>query len=144
MTTSQNPSPEQRCRDDTIAVSARWNALGSNFIAGEQAFQEMLDLIRASRDRTLVAVNSAIIDLYWKVGELVARKIHSDGWGKGTVAALSYIQKRQLGLHGFSPQNLWRSAPRSVSSICVWPPASAGPCGRSPARSMAHCSSGQY
>jgi hypothetical protein len=48
-----------------------------------------VNLIRASRDRTLVAVNSAIIDLYWKVDELVARKIHTDGWGKGTVAALS-------------------------------------------------------
>lgn len=55
----------------------------------EQAFQEVLDLIRASRNRALVAVNSAIIDLYWKVGEIVARKIHTDGWGKGTVAALS-------------------------------------------------------
>jgi len=51
----------------------------------------------------------ALIELYWKVGELVVRKIQSNGWGKSTVAALSaYIQKRQPGLQGFSPQNLWR------------------------------------
>jgi len=69
----------------------------------------VLDLIRASRERALTAVNSALIDLYWKVGELVARKIETDGWGKGTVAALStYIQTRHPGLQGFSPQNVWR------------------------------------
>jgi predicted nuclease of restriction endonuclease-like (RecB) superfamily len=78
-------------------------------LAEERAFQEVLDLIRASGGRALVAVNSALIDLYWKVGELVDRKIHTDGWGKGTVAELSaYIQKRRPGLQGFSPQNLWR------------------------------------
>ena len=77
--------------------------------AEEQVFAQVVDLIRASRERALTAVNSALIDLYWKVGELVARKIDSDGWGKGTVAALSsYIQKRHPGLQGFSPQNVWR------------------------------------
>ena len=77
--------------------------------AEEQVFAQVVDLIRASRERALTAVNSALIDLYWKVGELVARKIDTDGWGKGTVAALStYIQKRHPGLQGFSPQNVWR------------------------------------
>jgi predicted nuclease of restriction endonuclease-like (RecB) superfamily len=75
----------------------------------ERAFQEVLNLIRASRERALATVNSALIDLYWKVGEFVAQKIHADGWGKGTVTALSAsIQKGHPGLHGFSPQNLWR------------------------------------
>ena len=78
-------------------------------LAEERAFQEVPDLIRASGGRALVAVNSALIDLYWKVGDLVDRKIHTDGWGKGTVAELSaYIQKRRPGLQGFSNQNLWR------------------------------------
>lgn len=75
-----------------------------------QVFAQVVDLIRASRERTLTVVNSALIDLYWKVGEFVARKIDTDGWGKGTVAALStYIQKRHPGLQGFSPQSVWRS-----------------------------------
>ena len=77
--------------------------------AEEQVFAQVVDLIRASRERALTVVNSALIDLYWKVGELVARKIDTDGWGKSTVAALStYIQKRHPGLQGFSPQNVWR------------------------------------
>lgn len=61
--------------------------------AEEQVFTQVVDLIRASHERALTVVNSALIDLYWKVGELVARKTDTDGWGKGTVAALStYIQ----------------------------------------------------
>ena len=91
------PSRPERARSAAVSLSE------------ERAFQEVLDLIRASGERAQVAVNSALIDLYWKVGDLVDRKIHTDGWGKGTVAALStYIQKRRPGLQGFSPQNLWR------------------------------------
>jgi hypothetical protein len=33
---------------------------------------------------------------------------------------------------------------RSANSICAWPAASDGPCGRLPDKSMAHCSSGQF
>lgn len=77
--------------------------------ADERAFAAVLALIQASRERAVVAVNSALIDLYWRVGELVAQKIETDGWGKGTVAALStYVQMRHPGLQGFSSQNLWR------------------------------------
>jgi len=54
-------------------------------------------------------VNTQLIDLYWKVGGYISRKIKADGWGKGTVKELSiYIQRRQPGIRGFSPQNLWR------------------------------------
>lgn len=75
----------------------------------ERAFAEVAALIKVSRERALIAVNSALIDLYWRVGELIAQKIETDGWGKGTVAALSaYVQTRHPGLQGFSPQNLWR------------------------------------
>jgi predicted nuclease of restriction endonuclease-like (RecB) superfamily len=50
-----------------------------------------------------------LIDLYWQVGEYINRKIESDGWGKGTVVALSaYIQHRFPNLRGFSAQNIWR------------------------------------
>lgn len=74
-----------------------------------EAFAEVVELIRAARGRALSAVNSTLIDLYWNVGGLVSRRILSDGWGKGTVAALSaYIQEQHPGLRGFSPQNLWR------------------------------------
>lgn len=75
----------------------------------EDAFVEIVSIIDQSRRRAYKAVNSQLIDLYWKVGESVSRKIESDGWGKGTVTELSrYIQRRQPGIRGFSPQNIWR------------------------------------
>jgi predicted nuclease of restriction endonuclease-like (RecB) superfamily len=55
------------------------------------------------------AVNTALISLYWRVGEYISRRIGTDGWGKGTVSALAgYIQRRRPGVRGFSAQNLWR------------------------------------
>ncbi|MFA7232756.1 MAG: PDDEXK nuclease domain-containing protein [Terrimicrobiaceae bacterium] len=43
------------------------------------------------------------------IGTYISRKTAAAGWGKGTVLALAaYIQKRQPGVRGFSPQNLWR------------------------------------
>jgi len=68
-----------------------------------------LGLIEQSRLQAVRAVNTTLIDLYWNVGEYISHKIQSDGWGKGTVQALSvFVQKMQPGLRGFSPQNIWR------------------------------------
>lgn len=73
------------------------------------AFAEVAEMIRAAREQTLATVNTALIDLYWKIGEAIADRIASDGWGKGTVEALAtYIRARHPSLRGFSPQNLWR------------------------------------
>ena len=75
----------------------------------EEKFAEVVQMIQVARERTLSAVNTALIDLYWQVGKTISSRIASDGWGKGTVTALaSYIQSRQPGVRGFSPQNLWR------------------------------------
>ena len=75
----------------------------------EERFAEVVQMIQVARERTLSAVNTALIDLYWQVGKTISSRIASDGWGKGTVTALaSYIQSRQAGVRGFSPQNLWR------------------------------------
>jgi len=78
-------------------------------VVNQQAFQSVLDLIVAARGRAERAVNTAVIELYWSVGEYLSRRIGEDGWGKGTVVLLSeYIQHRQPGIRGYSPQNLWR------------------------------------
>jgi predicted nuclease of restriction endonuclease-like (RecB) superfamily len=75
----------------------------------ETSFADVMHLIEAARRRADRAVNAILIDLYWEVGEYIGRRISADGWGKGTVIALAaYIQKRQPGIRGFSPQNLWR------------------------------------
>jgi predicted nuclease of restriction endonuclease-like (RecB) superfamily len=66
-------------------------------------------MIGAARTKVLASVNSALVELYWRVGQSISTRIEADGWGKGTVSALAaYVQGRHPGIRGFSPQNLWR------------------------------------
>ena len=75
----------------------------------EGSFNEIVELIRSARQRAVRAVNTELIELYWRIGDYLHRKIESDGWAKGTVVELAaYIAQREPGLRGFSPQNLWR------------------------------------
>jgi predicted nuclease of restriction endonuclease-like (RecB) superfamily len=75
----------------------------------DSAFAEIAELIATSRDRALQAVNTVLIDLYWKVGEIISRKIETSEWGEGVVPQLaSYIQRTQPGLRGFTRPNLFR------------------------------------
>lgn len=77
--------------------------------AEELAFGEVVEMIRVARTRNLAVVNTALIDLYWQVGQSISRRIETERWGKSTVNALAaYIQHRQPGTRGFSAQNLWR------------------------------------
>jgi predicted nuclease of restriction endonuclease-like (RecB) superfamily len=75
----------------------------------EASFAEVVALIQTARRRAFQAVNTELIALYWRIGEYLHHKIDADGWAKGTVVQLAaYIEKRERGLRGFSPQNLWR------------------------------------
>lgn len=75
----------------------------------EVAFSEVVNLIRAARQRVAQLVNAEITDLYWQIGRYLHDKIEADGWAKGTVVQLAaYIAQREPGRRGFSPQNLWR------------------------------------
>ena len=75
----------------------------------ESGFDEIVELIRDARRRAAQAVNTELIELYWRIGDYLDRKIESEGWAKGTVVQLaSHIAQREPGLRGFSPQNLWR------------------------------------
>jgi predicted nuclease of restriction endonuclease-like (RecB) superfamily len=75
----------------------------------EVAFDEVVELIRAARHQAARAVNTGLIELYWRIGDYLHHKIESDGWAKGTVVGLAaHIARREPGQRGFSPQNLWR------------------------------------
>ncbi|HKA28081.1 MAG TPA: DUF1016 N-terminal domain-containing protein, partial [Candidatus Binatia bacterium] len=47
------------------------------------AFDEVVHLIQEARRRALQTVNAELIDLYWRVGEAISRRIAKDGWGQG-------------------------------------------------------------
>ena len=72
-------------------------------------FDEVLRLIDAARLRAVTAVNTALIDLYWAIGEYINQRVLERGWGKGTVQELAgYIQRRLPNARGYSASNLWR------------------------------------
>lgn len=72
-------------------------------------FAEIVALIATSQQNAYRAVNTALIDLYWQVGEYISRKIEAAEWGSGTVENLArFIAHSHPGLRGFSRPNLFR------------------------------------
>ncbi|WP_461791388.1 PDDEXK nuclease domain-containing protein [Pedobacter sp.] len=75
----------------------------------ENRFNEVIKLIRESRERAFRVVNAELIDLYWKIGKYIAAKVETAEWGKGIVTELAaHIKKKEPELKGFSHSNLWR------------------------------------
>jgi predicted nuclease of restriction endonuclease-like (RecB) superfamily len=72
-------------------------------------FTELLQLILHTRQKVFAQANTALIDLYWRIGKTISHKVHSEGWGKGVVAELAgYIAQNAPEVKGFSDKNLWR------------------------------------
>jgi predicted nuclease of restriction endonuclease-like (RecB) superfamily len=79
------------------------------FNLDDTAFVEITELIAVSRLRAFQSVNTVLIELYWRVGEIINTKIEAAEWGDGTVDQLAvYIAKHQPGVRGFSRANLFR------------------------------------
>lgn len=77
--------------------------------AEEQAFAEVVEMIQAARGRALATINTALVDLYWRIGEYISRKLETAAWGEGVVDALAaYIARSHPGLSGFTRPNLFR------------------------------------
>jgi predicted nuclease of restriction endonuclease-like (RecB) superfamily len=94
----REPTKKSRTRGATISTAPH-----------EPEFREVLALIEGARERAFHAVNTELIDLYWRVGGAISRRIAANGWGKSTIASLAYyIRSAQPNLRGFSSQNLWR------------------------------------
>lgn len=75
----------------------------------EQNFEEIISLINTSRKVAFQAVNTILIDLYWRIGEYISKKIALSEWGEGVVNQLAnYISKTQPGIRGFTRSNLFR------------------------------------
>ena len=69
----------------------------------------MLGHIQQARQRVLAQANTALIDLYWRIGQTLSHKVVQAGWGKGVVSELArYIAQADPTIHGFSDKNLWR------------------------------------
>ena len=100
MKSSKPAKPQDRRRRKPSALSA---------ISEEQAFAEVVEMIQAARGKAVAAVNTALVDLYWRIGEHISRKLETAAWGEGVVEALAgYIARRHPGLRGFTRANLFR------------------------------------
>ena len=72
-------------------------------------FIEVIELIKQSRSNAIQSVNAELINLYWKIGEYISRKIQHAEWGAGVVTELAeFIRRKEPDLKGFSDKNLWR------------------------------------
>ncbi len=73
------------------------------------SFDEVLVIIDKARENAFRAVNRELINMYWSIGEYVSRRVTERNWGKSVVKEFSeFIQKRYIGIKGFSPSNIWR------------------------------------
>jgi len=73
------------------------------------SFEEITQLIEVARQKAFLAVNTALIDLYWHIGEVISHKVSSAEWGDGVVEQLArHIAQTQPGLRGFTRRNLFR------------------------------------
>jgi len=64
-----------------------------------------------ARERATQDVNTVLIDLYWKVGEIISHKIEAAEWGDGVVDRLAqFIARTEPGLRGLTTQKRrhWR------------------------------------
>ncbi|BAP88349.1 protein of unknown function DUF1016 [Burkholderiales bacterium GJ-E10] len=81
----------------------------TGFATSEEGFDAIVALIEAARQRAFQAVNTALIDLYWQIGEHISRKVAAAEWGEGVVDRLAtHIARTQPGLRGFTRPNLFR------------------------------------
>lgn len=72
-------------------------------------FSSVLEIIRSGKAKAFHAVNVALIDTYWAVGEFLSNKTKAEGWGKSTVQELAdWLSSTAPELRGFSASNLWR------------------------------------
>jgi predicted nuclease of restriction endonuclease-like (RecB) superfamily len=75
----------------------------------ERSFAEVVKMIRAAHGRALTVVNTTMVDLYWRVGQYISRKLETATWGEGVVEELArYIQRRHPNLRGFTRASLFR------------------------------------
>ena len=92
---------------ETIPRSKR--ASSGDARPAQPGFHEILGFIQQSHFRALRAVNQELVDLYWRIGEQLSRRIQAEGWGQGTIEELAtWISSHEPGIRGFSAQNLWR------------------------------------
>ena len=78
-------------------------------LENKEQFQEIVDCINETRRKVFRVANTALIDLYWRIGERLSYRINNSNWGEGVISQLAnYISLNTIDSKGFSDKNLWR------------------------------------
>ena len=72
-------------------------------------FNKVLTQIQQAKQKAYQQINTALIELYWNVGQYISEQVKNNKWGKGIVADLAdFIARQDTEIKGFSARNLWR------------------------------------
>jgi hypothetical protein len=63
-----------------------------DLVRNEETFTDILALISSSRRRALKVVNTALVELYWQIGEIISRKLDRAERGAGVVEELAQLE----------------------------------------------------
>ncbi|KAA0990887.1 PDDEXK nuclease domain-containing protein [Dyadobacter aurulentus] len=75
----------------------------------ENRFSDIIELIHYARENAIQSVNTALINLYWLIGQHISSKIEAASWGEKTVDELAnYLKVSHPELKGFSRRGLYR------------------------------------
>jgi predicted nuclease of restriction endonuclease-like (RecB) superfamily len=79
-----------------------------NLPEGYSDFIEQLkERISQERIKTLFSANTAMILLYWEIGNSILQRQQNEGWGAKVIDRMSYdLQQAFPDMQGFSPRNL--------------------------------------
>ncbi|SEG40729.1 PDDEXK nuclease domain-containing protein [Algoriphagus boritolerans] len=72
-------------------------------------FTQIVLLIQEARGKAISAVNTELINVYWKVGAYISLQLQQAVWGEKTVTELAaYIKKSHPEIKGFERRGLYR------------------------------------
>ncbi len=70
--------------------------------------EELKSEIQKAQIKAAISVNHELLNLYWKIGESISKKVESEKWGTSVVENLSKdLQKYFPDQQGFSRSNLF-------------------------------------
>jgi predicted nuclease of restriction endonuclease-like (RecB) superfamily len=64
--------------------------------------------IRSARQKSAIAVNTQLLELYWEIGNTISKQQQLEGWGTQVVEKLAQDLKMEFpDFKGLSVRNLW-------------------------------------
>jgi len=94
-----------RTKEDALfPVAAPLSQLPSDYVT---FFHQIKLRVQEERLKTVLAANSAMVLLYWDIGQSILERQKNEGWGAQVIDRLSVdLQRAFPEMRGFSPRNL--------------------------------------